>query len=60
MGFWTIPLFLTFVIWFAAGFLDKGDTGGGYPFGTAFITLAHLTLALIATLVVWLIYFIVF
>ena len=60
LPFWTIPALLTVLIWVAAIYWPKGDTGGSYPFGAAILTAFHWLLGIIATLAVWLIFFMVF
>lgn len=60
LPFWTIPLSLTVIIWAAGIYWPKGHPGGGYDFGPAIIAAVHYALAIIATLIVWLIFFVVF
>ena len=60
LPFWVIPAVLTVVIWTAAIYWPKGESHGGYPFGEALVATFHIALGIIATLVVWLIFFMVF
>ena len=58
--YWTISLLLTVLIWTAAILWPTGESGGGYNFGPAIRAALHLISAVIATLVVWLAFFVVF
>ncbi|MBG7616518.1 hypothetical protein IWC96_14665 [Brevundimonas sp. BAL450] len=60
LPFWSIPLAMTVVFWTAAICWPLPPGGGSYDFGTPIRAALHLTLALIATLVVWLVFFMVF
>lgn len=60
LPFWTIPALLTAAIVCAACFWPIRSPGGGYNFGAAFEAALHVGLGVIAILVVWLIYFMVF
>ena len=55
--FWSIPFALTVIFWLMTWSIQKRNTGGEFSRGlTGFF---YGTLSLIATLVVWLIYFII-
>lgn len=60
LPFWTIPALLTVIFWVAAVYWPKGESGGGYNFGPAIVAAVHVVSAVVATLAVWLIFFMVF
>jgi hypothetical protein len=55
--FWSIPALLTAAIWFAAICWPKGKAGGSYDFGPTLLAVLHLYLAVIGTMFVWLVFF---
>lgn len=57
---WAIPALLTVIIWVTATLWPKGDSGGSCNFGPALMAAFCGLLAIIGTLFVWLVFFIVF
>lgn len=53
-----LAIVLTIATSATAVFADKGQSGGDYAFGQAFIALAHAVLGIIVILTIWLTYFI--
>lgn len=60
ISLWMIPTALTLLIWGAAVALPtRAPMGGDYNFGPAFEALTRGVVSVVATLVVWLVYFII-
>lgn len=59
LPYWSIPLGLTVLIWVVVSVLPLPRSRGDYDFLQPIIGLFHLACGVIATLVVWLVYFIV-
>lgn len=55
---WSIPSALTILVWLVAFLWPIRGSGRDYDFGAAFQGLLHAALAVIATLVIWLVFFI--
>lgn len=58
ISLWAIPVALTVIIWAAAFLWPMPKRRGDYDFSGPIFAMFHLGAAVIATLVVWLIYFI--
>lgn len=54
---WLIPIILTAAIWVVAVLWPIQKGGGDYNFGPAFDALAHGVIAVVATLILWLVFF---
>lgn len=55
---WSIPAFLSVLVFLSAAFLPKGKPTGSFDFGPAFVGLLQWVSAVIISLIVWLIFFI--
>lgn len=56
---WVIPAVLTIVVWLFAFLWPIKSSGGAYDFTGSILAVWHMLLGLIATLVIWLVFFII-
>lgn len=57
LAFWMIPVALTLAIWVAAILWPVPARRGDYDFTGPLVVLAHFVACVVATLVIWLVYF---